>query len=73
MYEEASQWNWQNFQNEATKREFAKITDVGLAVLDEADYNRVCDTILILSYFRLPQYSSKTYSFVYLSKNDNRK
>ena len=41
MYDEAMQWNWQNFEDDLTKREFAKITDIGTAVLEEDDLNRV--------------------------------
>jgi hypothetical protein len=43
MYDEAMQWNWQNFEDQLTRREFAKITDIGTAVLTEEDLNRVSD------------------------------
>ena len=41
MYEEAMQWNWPDFEDLLTLREFAKIVEIGTAVLDDDDLNRV--------------------------------
>ena len=35
------EWDWDDFRNEALRREFSKITDIGSAVLEEDDLNRV--------------------------------
>ena len=43
------QWNWQSFQDNATIREFSKLTDIGQAVLEDEDFNRV-DNYFYLSF-----------------------
>jgi hypothetical protein len=40
-YTQAMRWNWQDFETEAIRREFQKITDIGTAVMDADDINRV--------------------------------
>jgi hypothetical protein len=39
--DEARGFNWQDFEDEQLKREFAKIVDIGYAVLAQPQYRRV--------------------------------
>ena len=48
MYGEAMPWNWLEFEDFFTRREFSKVTDIGTAVLDEDDPNRVSIMLVVL-------------------------